>query len=133
MNDKDLKKYIGLKIKEFRVRKNLTQKELGEKLGVKNNTISGYERGIISPLQDALFTLANILDVKVDDFFPPTDHEYPVLNKLNELSDDDFDVEDMEFFRKLVEKTLSLDKEEREKFLENIKFTVEFYDRNTKS
>src|SRR5690625_6291220 len=50
--------------------KEITQKELGKLLGVKNNTISAYERGIISTDQDVLFKLSDILSVPIDDFFP---------------------------------------------------------------
>src|SRR5690625_241526 len=70
MNEKRLRLYIGGKIKSLRKAKGITQKELGKLLGVKNNTISAYERGIISTDQDVLFKLSDILSVPIDDFFP---------------------------------------------------------------
>src|SRR5690625_898465 len=70
MTEKELMKYIGSRISEFRKKNKLTQSELGNKIGVKNNTISAYERGAISTDQDILFKLARVFDVSIDDFFP---------------------------------------------------------------
>jgi len=42
---------------------------------------------------------------------------------------EDLDMEDMDFLNKLIEKTLSLEGAEREKFLESIRFTVDYYDK----
>lgn len=70
MTEKELMEYIGSRISEFRKKNKLTQSELGNKIGVKNNTISAYERGAISTDQDILFKLARVFDVSIDDFFP---------------------------------------------------------------
>ena len=43
-----------LEIKFARIRKGLTQEELGEKIGVNKVTISAYELGKIKPSLDAL-------------------------------------------------------------------------------
>ena len=64
--------YVGGRIREIRKRKGLTQRELGEKIGVKHNTISSYENGTNEPEHDILFKLANALDVPINDFFPET-------------------------------------------------------------
>lgn len=48
----DIKKYTSAKIREYRKLNGLTQKELGDKIGVKHNTISGYENGTNEPEQD---------------------------------------------------------------------------------
>lgn len=66
----DLPKYIGNRIRYYRNEKNLTQEELGSIIGSKKATISNYETGYRTPKQDALFELANALEVKIDDFFP---------------------------------------------------------------
>ena len=70
MEDKKLSEYIGNKIKSLRKEKNITQNELGKRIGVKNNTISAYERGAISTDQDVLFKLADVFGVSINDFFP---------------------------------------------------------------
>ncbi|MFD2253055.1 XRE family transcriptional regulator [Lactococcus formosensis subsp. bovis] len=72
MNDKEINKYIGSKIREFRKIKGLTQKELAGLVGVKNSGISNYEQGIRIPKRDFLFKVANALNVSIDDFFPKT-------------------------------------------------------------
>lgn len=66
----NLPKYIGNRIRHYRIEKKLTQEELGNKIGAKKATISNYETGYRTPKQDALFELANALEVKIDDFFP---------------------------------------------------------------
>jgi|SRR5690625_1852268 len=128
MNEKELRKEIGKRLKKFRVNKGLTQKELGKRVGVQNNTISAYERGAASLDQDMLFKLSNILDVKVDDFFPEKHYKTDELEKALKMTDG-LTLKDMEFLNKLIEKTLSLEGKEREKFLESIRFTVEYYDK----
>lgn len=70
MDENKLRIYIGSKIKQLRRKRNITQNELGKLLGVKNNTISAYERGAISTDQDILYRLADIFGVSINDFFP---------------------------------------------------------------
>lgn len=72
MNIVDTKNFVAAKIKEYRKLRNLTQKELGEKIGVKHNTISSYENGANEPEQNLLFKIANALDVSINDLFPET-------------------------------------------------------------
>ena len=72
MDERKLSLYIGSKIKHFRKKGKITQEELGKKIGVKNNTISAYERGAISTDQDVLFKLADALDISINDLFPDT-------------------------------------------------------------
>ena len=68
----DVRRYTANKIKEYRKLKRMTQKELGEKIGVKHNTVSGYENGTNEPEQDILFKIAAALDVSINDLFPET-------------------------------------------------------------
>lgn len=92
MNEKDLSYFVGSKIKDLRKKNNITQSELGRMLNVKNNTISAYERGVISTDQDVLFKLADIFKVSIDDFFPnatnnvmasPNAFEYPLYPPIS--------------------------------------------------
>ncbi|WP_200416315.1 helix-turn-helix domain-containing protein [Virgibacillus salexigens] len=130
MKEKDLAVYVGNKIREFRKKKKLTQKELGDIIGVKHNTISNYETGTISPEQDALFLLSRALDISIDDLFPHSDEDND-LEKALSLSDD-MDLNDMDFLNKLIKQTKSLKGEERKKFIDNIRFAVEYFDRTNK-
>jgi len=65
-----INEFVGSRIKSIRKNRKLTQKELGEKVGVKHNTISSYENGTNEPEQDILFRLADVLNVSINDFFP---------------------------------------------------------------
>lgn len=71
MTDKELAIYIGSKIKEFRLKRNLTQKELAKLVNVGDTTIANYEKGFRSPKKDTMFDLANAFNVSIDDLFPP--------------------------------------------------------------
>ena len=126
MDEKELVKFVGSRIKEERKKKKMTQKELGEKIGVKHNTISAYESGINAPEQNAIFKIARALDVKVDDLFPSKHEKTNELERALKMTDG-LDIKDIEFLNNLLEKTLSLKGEDREKFLESIKFTVDYY------
>lgn len=125
----DLRKYIGEKIREFRLASGMTLEDLAEKLDTTKQSVSRYENGDRQANQDILFMLADIFNKRVDDFFPPIERDQPILDRLMDFSDEKFDVDDMMFLRKLAEKTLSLDDKERAKFLESIKFTVEYYEK----
>lgn len=128
MNEKELREGIGKKIKYYRKRKNMTQKQLGDKLNVQNNTVSAYERGTASLGQDTIFKLSEILDVKVDEFFPQKTYTTNELEQALKMTKN-LETKDMEFLNQLIEKTMSMSDEERKKFLESIKFTVEYYDK----
>ena len=65
-----INEFVGSRIREIRKNRGLTQKELGEKIGVKHNTISSYEKGTNEPEQEMLFKMADVLDVSINDFFP---------------------------------------------------------------
>ena len=123
-----MKKYVGNRIREERRRLKLSQKELGERIGVRHNTISQYENATNSPEQDTLFKLAKVLDVKVDDLFPKREGVTDELEKALRMTSG-MKLKDVEFLNQLIEKTLSLNEDEREKFLESLKFTVEYYNK----
>ncbi|MDV5988032.1 UNVERIFIED_CONTAM: helix-turn-helix domain-containing protein [Streptococcus canis] len=55
------------RLKENRKNKKLTQKELAEQLGIKQNTYSDWERGKTQPNLDNIIKLANILDTTTDE------------------------------------------------------------------
>ncbi|PID15564.1 hypothetical protein CSV63_07220 [Sporosarcina sp. P34] len=130
MKEDDLAKFVGGKIKHYRKKKKLTQNDLGELIGKKNNTISNYETGTISPEQDALFAIAKALDIRVDDLFPETNVEDQNDNFQRALQmADGLELNEMNFLKDLIEKTLSMQGEDREKFLESIRFTVEYYEK----
>jgi len=72
----DVSKYVGQQIRYYRKLNNLTQKELGMKIGVKHNTISSYENGTNEPDQDLLFLMAEIFKISINDLFPSIENVY---------------------------------------------------------
>lgn len=73
MKDKELQFFIGSKIKDFRQKNSWTQTDLADKLNVAKSTIAGYEKGYRNPSQTVLFSLADIFNVSINDFFPNTE------------------------------------------------------------
>ena len=57
---------FGLRIKALRKRRNLTQVQLGNKIGVKKDSISSYENNTKRPSTEHLKKLAIVLHVSVD-------------------------------------------------------------------
>lgn len=59
---------LGLYIKAHRERKEYTQQQLAEAIGVTPKSISYIERGENYPSPDNLFELAKVLDMSLDEF-----------------------------------------------------------------
>ncbi len=57
---------IGLAIKELRMQKGMSQKELGEALGFCNQTVSFWESGQREPDLDTLVEISLFFDVSTD-------------------------------------------------------------------
>lgn len=130
MDKYELKKYIGRRIKDEREKRGWGQKELGDRVGVKFNTISSWESGTTSPHQNYLFKIAAAFEIDVDDLFPErSSSELKFLERVKDLDEANLDVNEMLFLQELIEKTLSKKGKEREKFLESIKFTVDYYEK----
>jgi transcriptional regulator, cro/CI family len=62
-------KLISERLKFLRKEKNLTQTELGEKVGIKRNTYSDWENGKTEPSFDNLVKLADFFNVSLDWLF----------------------------------------------------------------
>lgn len=57
---------IGERVKQARIRKNYTQEELGDIIGVSKVSICGYETGNRTPTMAMFLKLSDALDVTVD-------------------------------------------------------------------
>lgn len=57
---------LGDKIRNLRTSKNMTQKELSDRLGVSKSIISSYESGARYPSFDVLIKLARVFHVSTD-------------------------------------------------------------------
>ena len=63
------KNLFSVRLKELRLKKRLTQTELGEKVGVKQSTFTKWENGKREPSFENLFKLADLLEVSLDSLF----------------------------------------------------------------
>jgi len=70
----DLKKIVGNKIKELRLKRGMNQDDLAEILGTTKQTVSRYEKGERQANQDILFQLSDVFKVSIDEFFPKPDN-----------------------------------------------------------
>lgn len=122
----EIRKHVGRKIREFRKAEKLTQKELGEKIGVKHNTISSYEHGTNEPELDILYRMANVLDKNIDDFFPElVDGEDDVKQIIHDMGK-----EELLLIEDIKKEILQLEDEEKKELINNIKFAVDFFNKS---
>ena len=57
---------FGGRLKELRVKRKISQKQLAEKLGIVQSTIANYEKGLRFPDHNTLIKLAGIFNVYID-------------------------------------------------------------------
>lgn len=75
---------IGQKIKKIRKEKNITQRELGERMGVSQQQIAQYENGKLKPKLETICRIADALEISHNTLFDTMDpHEKGVLLKYN--------------------------------------------------
>lgn len=61
---------IGDSIKKLRIAKGITQKEMAKELNIPYSTYSNYENNNRTPSVDTIATIADKLDVDINDLFP---------------------------------------------------------------
>lgn len=99
---------IGEKIRSLRKEKGLTQKELGEKLGVSASMIGQYETSVRKPKYETVEKIAAVLGVHITDIVdmsdisPSLNASIPLMENLNAI-----------FKRRLPGETITLSDEER--------------------
>lgn len=59
------------KIREYRKKKNLSQAELAEKVGLARQTVSLLENKSYNPSLKVCLNIANVLDTTLDNLFNP--------------------------------------------------------------
>ena len=78
------------RIKQLRKKKGISQSELAELIGVKNNTVSTWERGTRKPDFEALNLLSNYFEVSFEYILGSSDQEEarvkPTQDELDELA-----------------------------------------------
>lgn len=90
------------RLREQRLQRGLTMKQLGENLNLAASTISGYENGTRKPDMDILHILADTFNVSVDYLLGRTDHSQLLsLAKVVSASDSTLSVsvDEMEYLK----------------------------------
>ena len=67
--DTTIRKNIQANISKYRKKSGLSQAELAQKIGVKNSTVSSWERGANAPDIETLFRICKLFNVTVADMF----------------------------------------------------------------
>ena len=79
-------KAVGLRIKDIREKRNLTQENLAAMVDLSATHVSVIERGVQIPKLDTFIAIANALDVSADELLVDV-VERSVLGVTNELSE----------------------------------------------
>jgi len=67
---------LGLKIKELRAKKNISQQELSDLIGVKRQYISQIETGDYNVTIDTLNKIANAFEINISDLLEGVEGEH---------------------------------------------------------
>lgn len=95
MKEQEIRKQLPDKLRKFRLHAGLTAKDVGNRIGKSDKTVSGWEHGRGQPDADMLFLLCEIYGIEnIAEFY--SDH--PSTNN-NKLSKDEEDL--ISFYRSL--------------------------------
>ena len=89
----EISKNLGLRIKELREKRGLTQLKLAEILNMEASNLSKIERGVQIPKEESLENISKALEVEVKELFDYShfadkDSLITKINKILELSDE---------------------------------------------
>ena len=88
---------LGKRIKQGRLRLDLTQYALAEEVGVSQNFLGDIERGIKAPSITTAIRLANVLNISLDVMFAES-----LSNQVNETKDVIFTDSQLTILKKFV-------------------------------
>ena len=75
---------FGLRLKELRERKHLSQADVAERLDVTRSTVSGYECNTITPSAEQLVRLARLYNTSLDYMMGLENRSHLYLDDLSE-------------------------------------------------
>lgn len=107
MQDRDIRRAFGRRVKKLRKQRKWTQKELAEKLDVRFAQLNKYESGLHVPPVEKIIQLAEIFDTTVDYLLTGNRseetplHNIRLLQRFREL--ENFQAEDQEAVIKLID------------------------------
>lgn len=123
----EAKKIVKNNMESLMKRRGLYATEISDKTGIPKQTLNGYIKGTSLPTPGNTEKLAKVFNVSKSDVDPRFNTEafknYNIEEAKNKLDDNQ-----SEFFEALMEKALSLDDQQRENFLKNIRLAVKFFD-----
>ena len=79
-NQEDIKKKVAENIRFYRKKANMTQKQLAEKLGVKNTAVSNWENGQNSIDTELLFRVCDVFGVTINQIYGIEENESTETN-----------------------------------------------------
>ena len=69
-----IKELVGMRIKELRRARNLSQELLSERVGISSKYLSSIERGRENPTLDTIIKISTALDVELSEIFTVAHH-----------------------------------------------------------
>lgn len=93
---------LGNRIYELRKQKNLSQKELGNLLGVSNKSVSKWENGVTVPKTETLVKLAGILGVSPQELLQGKTDDHFTLRQLSSQTNELFLTNEIEQKDKII-------------------------------
>lgn len=99
-NRMTIKKLLGKKIKNLRVKKGLTQEKLAEMVGISQRSLSGIEIGENFLTSETLDKILSCLDISAQELFS-LEHLKPVQELTKEILDEISALKDEEKIRTL--------------------------------
>ncbi len=119
------------RIKQIRKAHKLTQVEFGEKIGVKGNTVTGYETGLRNPTDAVILSICREFGVnkdwlligKGDMYDVPEDETAAVVSELLEESNPFYDIiiSIMKSYKKLDDKSQAALNDLIQELMDNMK------------
>lgn len=107
MMDNDMRKGLGLRIKQLRKQHKWTQKELAAKIDVRFPQLNKYECGLHAPPVEKLVKIAEVFDTTVDFLLTGNRSEQRPLHNLRLLERfralEEFNAEDQDAVIKLID------------------------------
>lgn len=107
MQNDDIRKAFGARLKNLRKKKKLTQKELAEKINVRFPQLNKYECGLHAPPLITLIHMAEVLDTTVDYLLTGNREDARPLHNMRLLERfkalEDFEQSDQETVIKLID------------------------------
>ena len=91
----------GFFLKELRKENNMTQEQLGERIGVTNKTISRWETGNYMPPVESLILLGDIYGISINEILAGERVENDKINELRNIIEDKTELR--KYFEKIFE------------------------------